>query len=749
MNTINNLLKEYNDKLINEYKDYNEIIDNLYKFFSPYDIKRNNNYNTIDTLFYDSQSLSNYFAFIQTQINIIIKLYNDKKINKLSFLLYLIQYKLVIKLFWNLHSYLTIKKKELMFICIKIIMLLNNPINSLKYIILIYNLNEILNNNIKQKKEQDDIIFKIEILIDIFREFNEEQNKIIEYIINYHTLNKYNIENFAQYNINISHIQVYYKTSDNIYNHSIPLLYNLILFNYKKEIFYLSPTETINLKDFNLFNDLNIELLIDIYNTELTNDIVKLYDILNIDINIVNECFKSNNEIKYYNEMIDEIQKIIISLSLTDNIKEYFNSNLYDLIKNNKYQKYIPYLYSPINEIILYLNNIYDNLIIYVDRELKENNVSVLLKNIILYLQSNMLNLLNSLIEPIYFLNLTYILLLSIQILQIPMFLLYLNKNVVKYHTFIIKNIFDYIKINIQNPSKEIIDNIIEFRDNYFKLTKELLNNNFNPSKCKNINEKKILEDLNLDNIKKLLMNYNYNINNIFSKKINKKTKIMFNRTEYCYKTDINVDELNVFLIRLFENNKIINLSLNKDIIIKIINNTVYPDFIGNYNNKCKFLMYIKKEVLPLYEEIKYKDTLLFTYNMLIYNNIDVIKYLNEHFDEITKNDILNYIINNTDLINNINHLSFKDLYIHFLINSKLHKLKEYYILEHLILNSYDEDFKCWYDKNSYNSYIINLLSLPSHQSQLSKKELISGGNNNYYYKYLKYKLKYNNLKFN
>ena len=732
---------EENDKNYNKKynSNYNNLIDILYDFYSPYNINKYHNENFIEMLVFHSSG-QKYFSFIQTEINTLIKLYFNKEINEENFILNLIQFKIIIEFYYKNNTNYIIN--DIMFIFIKIILNfinLKNPKYSIKYIILIINIFYKFNNTILLET------------INIFKDYEPEKNKIIEQLINNYISKKYNFELCYSNYPNITHIGILYNNT-NFYNKhpEYKEVYYLNLLNYKKEEFYSEKNPKINF-DFLFpsiyFTDIITFYIKDLNDLEYKNNIIDIYDKLNIDLTIIKEIYKSNEncklEEKYYINIINELQNIIIRLNQNDNIKEYFDISIKDLINPEIeiYKKYIinkNLVFTPLNDIFIYLNNIYDNLKIYVNKTLPENSISLIIKRISLFIRYNMIKLLYSNIEPLYLINILYMLLLGLEILHIPMYLLYKNINVVKYHTFIIKNIFNYIKQNMKYPTYNAITNIIKFRDNYFELTKKLLINNFIYDEVQQTNdfEFEILKELNLENIKYLIINYNKE----YGKNFFKEDKYFYNYEN----PKLNLELTNMFIDLFNNNSNILNISEPKikDRIINIINTSSYPDFVGNRNYICEFLFSPKIDPYTtthkyLTQYINTNNSILFSFDILFYDNDLNLNDIIFSLEEKEMYNIIEYLIDTNYYLNN---LTFKDLYITLLTNSRLFKLKEYYIFEHLYLNKF-EDFKSWLDNKSFNIYINNLLPTISSQQGGYK-------NDKYYYKYLKYKLKYENLKF-
>ena len=726
---------------------YNDLINLLYNFYNPYNINDYYNKNFIEMLIYTTYG-QKYFSFIQSEINTLIKLYFNKEINEENFILNLLQFKIIIEFYHK--NRVEYEIDNIMFIFIKIILNfinLRNPKYTLKYITLIIQIFDLL--NIKHKSDNIELFLKI---LNIFKNYEPEKNKIIEQLIYNFGSKKYNFELCYSNYPKITKEGIIYNT--NFYNKDLVYreIYYLNLLNYKKEEFYSEKNPEIKI-DFLLYDIyLDLDKLETLYISDLKlltsleskNNIIDIYNKLDIDLTIIEEIYKSNEiyklEEKYYINIINEIQNIIIRLNQNDNIKEYFDIPIKDLVnpETKIYKKYIinkNLVFTPLNDIFIYLNNIYDNLKNYVNKTLPENSISTIIKRISLIIRFNMMKLLYCNIEPLYLINILYMLLLGLEILHIPMYLLYKNINVVRYHTFIIKNIFNYIKQNMKYPTYNTITNIIKFRDNYFDLTKKLLLNNFiyNEEKQTNNKEFKILKELNLENIKYLFINCNKEYGKNF-----------FKDDEYFYNfknPNLNLELTNMFIDLFNNNSNILNISNPKikDRIIKIINTSSYPDFVGNRDFICEFLFSpqnIFSETHKYLKNTEINDSILFSFDIIFYDNdLNLNDMILKEKDMY--NNIIEYLIDTNYYLNN---LTFKDLYITLLTKARLYKLKEYYIFEHLYLNKF-EDFKYWLDNKSFNIYINNLLPpIPSQQGGYK--------NDKYYYKYLKYKLKYKNLKF-
>ena len=305
-------------------------------------------------------------------------------------------------------------------------------------------------------------------------------------------------------------------------------------------------------------------------------------------------------------------------------------------------------------------------------------------------------------------------------------------------------NIYDNI-VEEYNDYKIIIKNINNYEINYNNLT--ILFQKL--SKKEIIYEKIIINEFN----KRL-------------PKLKNKIKDFQNISKYHFIkefSEINSNYLLFEKIYLLENGFIINKNYTKNgdnkynsLFNKLtnVNNNLLKvsktnDIIINYLEGCKFIfdIYLNNNLNNYKWYYKYHNspTLMEIYNFLS-KNIKDKKYILNIFNYAKNNDgkYLNYT-NYKEYSNNYKFKIFSDIIFNitnkkiFISQNNFNYIKQTY----LTYNNVEKIFNC--DRQIYFNKCINIsnpIKIPKKYNQ-KINDMLLGGNNNYYYKYIKYKNKY------
>ena len=517
---------------------------------------------------------------------------------------------------------------------------------------------EYINEN-NEKNMISSYIHQLVIFNNIFYSYDEINNIINKYLIEYRNKFRLNIKNntLTIKIINTFIINIFKKIEYINYILNDKIIYNNFITNIALYILtdsiILNFIENVSLKfDKNIINDIksyllvidkiNINYTFKIINIIKNNLIINMKSLDNIKLTNILSIYNLDTKIKYY----DKLNKYYSFINFDDYICTNIIKHITDIIDNNNIKD---------------INYIFNNLFLIINEKIKKINTYDIILN-------NIYNRLTSKIDEDNF-NIIFTIIVK-----------FMNNNNFIVNTTLLIN-------------KYYIDEYIDYIDNYIK-------NNYN-----NIND---------NHIKNILIYVNYlsNIDIFIDKYYNKLIKRlmnMYNNIKYYYIEYDIINKLtykNTYKLNKIIKDVILSNSINNNILLVSyiwnLNNTTVDNYKGNLKYYIDNINIENKNciILPHYGEIiieylnlqlimlpiQYMILELFENNDKIAINDKNILNIIDNYDNKFKNDLINSLIISNIIINNNSYL---------MLNNNSNNINTNLI-------------KCFYEYASSNYYINN-----------------------------------------